>query len=247
GQAEKEFRAEVEAIGQVRHKNLVRLLGYCVEGTDRLLVYEYVNNGNLHQWLHNGKRKNSLGQLTWEGRLKIMIGTAKGLAYLHEGIEPKIVHRDIKSSNILIDDEFNPKISDFGLAKSMGGGTSHIVTTVMGTLGYVAPEHESSGFLNEKSDVYSFGVVLLETLTGREPIDVTGPAAEVHLVEWIKAMVGAKKSDQVVDPNLETRPSTSSLKRVLLTSLRCIDPNVDQRPTMSQVVRMLESQEYPVP
>ncbi|KAE8663690.1 putative receptor-like protein kinase [Hibiscus syriacus] len=115
GQAEKEFRVEVEAIGHVRHKNLVRLLGYCIEGVHRMLVYEYVNNGNLEQWLHGAMRQHST--LTWEVRMKVIRGTAKALAYLHEAIEPKVVHRDIKSSNILIDDNFNAKVSDFGLAK----------------------------------------------------------------------------------------------------------------------------------
>uniref|UniRef100_A0A7N0TF87 non-specific serine/threonine protein kinase n=1 Tax=Kalanchoe fedtschenkoi TaxID=63787 RepID=A0A7N0TF87_KALFE len=176
GQAEKEFRVEVEAIGHVRHKNLVRLLGYCIEGTHRLLVYEYVNNGNLEQWLHGAMRHH--GYLTWEARMKVLLGTAKALAYLHEAIEPKVVHRDIKSSNILIDDDFNAKISDFGLAKLLGAGTSHITTRVMGTFGYVAPEYANSGLLNEKSDVYSFGVVLLEAITGRDPVDYGRPANE---------------------------------------------------------------------
>ncbi|KAK4383303.1 putative receptor-like protein kinase [Sesamum angolense] len=182
GQAEKEFRVEVEAIGHVRHKNLVRLLGYCIEGTHRLLVYEYVNNGNLEQWLHGAMSHH--GHLTWEGRMKILLGTAKA---------------------------------------------------------YVAPEYASSGFLNEKSDVYSFGVVLVEAITGRDPVDDKKPG------DWLKMMVAAKRSEEVVDPNLETRPSTSALKRALLTALRCVDPNAEQRPAMSQVVRMLESEEYPIP
>ncbi|KAG8370592.1 hypothetical protein BUALT_Bualt14G0133100 [Buddleja alternifolia] len=245
GQAEKEFMVEVEAIGHVRHKNLVRLLGYCIEGTHRLLVYEYVNNGNLEQWLHGAMSHH--GHLTWEGRMKILLGTAKALAYLHEAIEPKVVHRDIKSSNILIDDDFNAKISDFGLAKLLGAGKSHIITRVMGTFGYVAPEYASSGFLNEKSDVYSFGVVLLEAITGRDPVDDSLPVPEKNLVDWLKIMVGSRRSMEVVDPNIETRPSTSALKRVLLTALRCVDPNTEQRPKMSQVVRMLESEEYPIP
>ncbi|GER28406.1 protein kinase superfamily protein [Striga asiatica] len=245
GQAEKEFRVEVEAIGHVRHKNLVRLLGYCVEGTHRLLVYEYVNNGNLEQWLHGGMAH--LGHLTWEGRMKILIGTAKALAYLHDAIEPKVVHRDIKASNILIDDDFNAKISDFGLAKLLGAGKSHIFTRVMGTFGYVAPEYASSGYLNEKSDVYSFGVLLLEAITGRDPVDDTRPVHEKNLVDWLKLMVGERRSEEVVDPNMKSRPPTSSLKRALLTALRCVDPNAEQRPTMSQVVRMLESEEYPIP
>uniref|UniRef100_A0A0E0R370 non-specific serine/threonine protein kinase n=1 Tax=Oryza rufipogon TaxID=4529 RepID=A0A0E0R370_ORYRU len=203
GQAEREFRVEVEAIGHVRHKNLVRLLGYCVEGT-------------------------------------------QSLAYLHEAIEPKVVHRDIKASNILIDDEFNAKISDFGLAKMLGAGKSHIATRVMGTFGYVAPEYANSGLLNEKSDVYSFGVVLLEAITGRDPIDYDRPTDEVNLVDWLKMMVAHRRSEEVVDPNLERRPSTKELKRALLTALRCIDLNAEKRPRMDQVVRMLDSNE-PIP
>ncbi|CAN1312967.1 Probable receptor-like protein kinase At5g18500 [Linum perenne] len=196
GQAEKEFRVEVEAIGHVRHKNLVRLLGYCIEGTHRMLVYEYVNNGNLEQWLHGAMRHH--GYLTWEARIKVLLGTAKALAYLHDAIEPKVVHRDIKSSNILIDDDFNAKVSDFGLAKLLGAGKSHVTT-------------------------------------------------RVNLVDWLKMMVGSRRSEEVVDPNIERRPSTRSLKRALLTALRCVDPDSEKRPKMGQVVRMLESEEYPIP
>ncbi|KAK1319930.1 putative receptor-like protein kinase [Acorus calamus] len=244
GQAEKEFRVEVEAIGHVRHKNLVRLLGYCVEGTQRMLVYEYVNNGNLEQWLHGAMRQR--GSLTWDARIKILTGTAKALAYLHEAIEPKVVHRDIKSSNILIDDEFDAKVSDFGLAKLLGAGKSHITTRVMGTFGYVAPEYANTGLLNEKSDIYSFGVLLLEAITGRDPVDYSRSAHEVNLVDWLKMMVGSRRSEEVVDPDIETRPSTRALKRALLTALRCVDPDSEKRPKMSQVVRMLESDD-PIP
>ncbi|MBA0733458.1 hypothetical protein Gogos_017476 [Gossypium gossypioides] len=188
GQADKDFRVEVEAIGHVRHKNLVRLLGYCIEGTQRMLVYEYVNNGNLEQWLRGDMCHK--GYLTWDARIKILLGTAKALAYLHEAIEPKVVHRDIKSSNILIDENFDAKISDFGLAKLLGDGKSHIATRVMGTFG---------------------------------------------------------RFEEVVDPNIETSPQTSALKRALLAALRCVDTDADKRPKMSQVARMLESEEYPVP
>ncbi|KAK4484505.1 hypothetical protein RD792_007088 [Penstemon davidsonii] len=243
GQAEKEFRVEVEAIGHVRHKNLVRLLGYCIEGVHRMLVYEYVNNGNLEQWLHGAMRQ--YGTLTWEARMKVLLGTAKALAYLHEAIEPKVIHRDIKSSNILIDDEFNAKVSDFGLAKLLDSGESHITTRVMGTFGYVAPEYANTGLLNEKSDVYSFGVLLLEAVTGRDPVDYGRPANEVNLVEWLKMMVGNRKAEEVVDPNLEVRPTTRALKRALLVALRCVDPESEKRPKMSQVVRMLENEEFP--
>jgi serine/threonine protein kinase len=210
-----------------------------------MLVYEYVNNGNLEQWLRGDNQNHEY--LTWEARLKILIGTAKALAYLHEAIEPKVVHRDIKSSNILIDDKFNSKISDFGLAKLLGADKSFITTRVMGTFGYVAPEYANSGLLNEKSDVYSFGVVLLEAITGRYPVDYARPPPEVHLVEWLKMMVQQGRSEEGIDPNLNTKPSTSALKRTLLTALRCVDPMSEKRPRMSQVARMLESEEYPIP
>ncbi|XP_021724590.1 probable receptor-like protein kinase At2g42960 [Chenopodium quinoa] len=243
GQAEKEFRVEVEAIGHVRHKNLVRLLGYCIEGVHRMLVYEYVNNGNLEQWIHGAMRHH--GTLTWEARIKVLLGTAKALAYLHESIEPKVVHRDIKSSNILIDTDFNAKVSDFGLAKLLDSGESHITTRVMGTFGYVAPEYANSGLLNEKSDIYSFGVLLLEAITARDPVDYSRPANEVNLVEWLKVMVGTRRAEEVVDPNLEVKPTTRALKRALLVALRCIDPDPEKRPRMSQVVRMLDADEVP--
>lgn len=244
GQAEKEFRVEVEAIGRVRHKNLVRLLGYCVEGTHRILVYEYVNNGNLEQWLHGAMRQ--WGFLTWEARMKIIFGTAKALAYLHEALEPKVVHRDIKSSNILIDHEFNAKVSDFGLAKLLGSGKSHVTTRVMGTFGYVAPEYANTGLLNERSDVYSFGVLLLEAITGREPVDYGRPAGEVNLVDWLKMMVGNRRSEEVLDPNMEVKPSTRALKKALLVALRCVDPDAEKRPKMGQVVHMHEADELPL-
>ncbi|WOH13112.1 hypothetical protein DCAR_0832621 [Daucus carota subsp. sativus] len=245
GQAEKDFKVEVEAIGNVRHKNLVRLLGYCIEGTQRMLVYEFVSNGTLDQWLHGDMSHQ--GYLTWEARMKVVLGTAKALAYLHEAIEPKIVHRDIKSGNILLDDDFNAKISDFGLAKLLGAGESHITTRVMGTYGYVAPEYANSGLLNEKSDVYSFGVVLLEAITGRDPVDHGRPADEVNMVDWLKSMVANRRSEEVADPTMETKPPRTALKRALLVALRCVDPDSETRPSMSKVVRMLESDEYPLP
>ncbi|KAK1397207.1 Receptor-like kinase lip2 [Heracleum sosnowskyi] len=243
GQAEREFRVEVEAIGHVRHKNLVRLLGYCVEGVHRMLVYEYMNNGNLEQWLHGAMREH--GSFTWEARMKVLLGTAKALAYLHEAIEPKVIHRDIKSSNILIDHEFNSKVSDFGLAKLLDSGESHVTTRVMGTFGYVAPEYANTGLLNEKSDIYSFGVLLLEAITGRDPVDYSRPANEVNLVEWLKMMVGDRRAEEVLDPNLENKPPTRALKCALLVALRCVDPDSQKRPKMSQVVRMLEADDFP--
>ncbi|CAM8951643.1 unnamed protein product [Rhodiola kirilowii] len=244
GQAEKEFRVEVEAIGHVRHKNLVRLLGYCIEGVHRMLVYEYVSNGNLEQWLHG--TSNEKGSLTWEARMKIVTGIARALAYLHESIEPIVIHRDIKAGNILIDKDFNGKLSDFGLAKLLDSGESHINTRVMGTFGYVAPEYANSGLLNEKSDIYSFGVLFLEVITGRDPVDYTRPANEVNLVEWFKMMVASRRAEEVVDPILLVKPATRALKRALLVALRCVDPDSEKRPKMSRVVQMLEADEVPI-
>ncbi|PSS26048.1 Receptor-like serine/threonine-protein kinase [Actinidia chinensis var. chinensis] len=243
GQAEKEFKVEVEAIGKVRHKNLVGLLGYCAEGARRLLVYEYMDNGNLEQWLHGDV--GPVSPLTWDIRMKIVVGTAKGLAYLHEGLEPKVVHRDVKSSNILLDRKWNPKVSDFGLAKLLEPEKSHVTTRVMGTFGYVSPEYASTGMLNEWSDVFSFGVLLMEIVTGRNPVDYSRPPGEMNLVDWFKGMVASRRGEEVVDPLIQVQPAPRALKRVLLVCLRCIDLDVKKRPKMGQIVHMLEADEFP--
>ncbi|KAL7083206.1 hypothetical protein ACP275_14G147400 [Erythranthe tilingii] len=241
GQAEKEFKVEVEAIGRVRHKNLVRLLGYCVEGAYRMLVYEYVDNGNLDQWLHGDVGE--VSPLTWEIRMNIIIGTAKGLAYLHEGLEPKVVHRDIKTSNILLDRQWHPKLSDFGLAKLLNSDNSYVTTRVMGTFGYVAPEYACTGMLNEKSDIYSFGILIMEIITGRSPVDYSRPKGEVNLVDWLKTMVGNRKSEEVIDPKITEKPASKALKRLILVALRCVDPDAQKRPKMGHVIHMLESED----
>ncbi|KAK9103711.1 hypothetical protein Sjap_020965 [Stephania japonica] len=243
GQAEKEFRVEVEAIGRVRHKNLVRLLGYCMEGAYRMLVYEYIDNGNLEQWLHGDV--GLVSPLTWEIRMNIILGTAKGLAYLHEGLEPKVVHRDVKSSNILLDRQWNPKVSDFGLAKLLFSERSYVTTRVMGTYGYVAPEYASTGMLNEKSDIYSFGILIMEIISGRNPVDHSRPPGEVNLVDWLKSLVGERKSEQVVDPKLLEMPPSKELKRILLVALKCVDPDATKRPKMGHVIHMLEADASP--
>ncbi|XP_066388684.1 probable serine/threonine-protein kinase At1g01540 [Miscanthus floridulus] len=238
GQAEKNFRMEVHTIGRVRHKNLVSLLGYCSEGACRMLVYQYIENSNLDRWLHHDDSE--ISPLTWDIRMRILLGTAKGLAYLHEGLEPKIVHRDIKSSNILLDRQWNAKVSDFGLAKLLCSERSYVTTRVMGTFGYVAPEYAKTGMLNERSDVYSFGVLVMEVITGRTPVDYTRPTHEVNLVEWLKRMVAERRVEEVLDPRLPERPPSKALKRAVLAALRCVDPDGSQRPTMPHVVHMLE-------
>ncbi|RWW78426.1 hypothetical protein BHE74_00013359, partial [Ensete ventricosum] len=243
GQAEKEFKVEVEAIGRVRHKNLVRLLGYCAEGEHRMLVYEYIDNGNLEQWLHGDVGPSS--PLTWDIRMNIIIGTAKGLLYLHEGLEPKVVHRDIKSSNILLDKQWIPKVSDFGLAKLLGSGRTYVTTRVMGTFGYVAPEYASTGMLNESSDIYSFGILIMEIISGRSPVDYSRPPGEVNLVDWLKTMVSNRNSEGVLDPKIPEKPSSRALKRTLLVALRCVDPDSRKRPKMGHIIHMLEVDDFP--
>ncbi|PIA52632.1 hypothetical protein AQUCO_01000482v1 [Aquilegia coerulea] len=243
GQAEKEFKVEVEAIGKVRHKNLVSLIGYCAEGTRRMLVYEYVDNGNLEQWLHSDLAH--ISPLTWDTRMKISIGTAKGIAYLHEGLEPKVIHRDIKSSNILLDKRWNARVSDFGLAKLLGSDASYVTTRVMGTFGCVAPEYASTGMLREGSDVYSFGVLLMEIISGRSPVDYTRPPGEVNMVDWFKGMVASRRGEEVLDPLIKVLPSSRALKRALLVCLRCLDLDASKRPKMGQVVHMLEGDDFP--
>ncbi|XP_057494969.1 probable receptor-like serine/threonine-protein kinase At4g34500 [Actinidia eriantha] len=243
GEAEKEFKVEVEAIGKVRHKNLVGLIGYCAEGAKRLLVYEYVDNGNLEQWLHGDV--GPISPLTWDIRMRIAVGTAKGLAYLHEGLEPKVVHRDVKSSNILLDGRWNAKVSDFGLAKLLAPEKSYVTTRVMGTFGYVSPEYANTGMLNERSDVYSFGILLMEIITGRNPVDYSRPPREMNLVDWFKGMVASRRGEEVLDPLIQGQPSPRALKRVLLVCLRCIDLNANKRPKMGQIVHMLEADEFP--
>ncbi|KAE8655662.1 Proline-rich receptor-like protein kinase PERK15 [Hibiscus syriacus] len=167
GQGEREFQAEVDIISRVHHRHLVSLVGYCIVGVQRLLVYDFVPNDTLEFHLHGKDRP----VMNWSTRMKIALGAAKGLAYLHEDCKPKIIHRDIKAANILLDESFEARLADFGLAKYSLDTDTHVSTRVMGTFGYMAPEYASSGKLTEKSDVFSFGVVLLEMITGYRPVD----------------------------------------------------------------------------
>ncbi|WCJ36717.1 Protein kinase superfamily protein [Euphorbia peplus] len=230
------FLAQVETMGHVRHKNLVKMLGFCMEGDYGLLVNEYVDNGNLHQWLH-GCREH-LSPLTWSIRMNIIHGVAKGLAYLHEDIEPKIVHQNLRSQNILLDRQWNPKISDFGIVNLFSPERSHIAARLMGTSGYLSQEYARDGVMNERSDVYSFGILVMEIICGKIPSDHNHP--HVYLVDWVKSMVASKKSMHVADPKLPGMPSSKELKRILLVAFRCVDPDINHRPTMGDVIKMLE-------
>ncbi|KAF5799866.1 putative protein kinase RLK-Pelle-PERK-1 family [Helianthus annuus] len=241
GQGEREFRAEVEIIGRVHHRHLVSLVGYCISDHQRLLVYQYVPNNTLHYHLHGEGRP----VMDWATRIRVAAGAARGLAYLHEDCHPRIIHRDIKSSNILLDDNFDAQVADFGLAKIAIDSNTHVTTRVMGTFGYLAPEYASSGKLTEKSDVYSFGVVLLELITGRKPVDASRPLGDVSLVEWARPLINrALETDdfeELVDPRLGKNYVQVEMFRMIEAAAACIRHLAPKRPRMSQVVRALDS------
>ncbi|KAM7504800.1 hypothetical protein LguiB_003704 [Lonicera macranthoides] len=233
-----EFRVEVESLRCIRHKNLVKLLGYCIGGSYRLLVYEYMENESLQQWLHG--YVGQVSPLTWNIRVNIIIGTAKGLAYLHEDSEPVIVHEHIKSSNILLDSQWNPKMSDFATAKLFSPGESNGMADPKGMSGYIAPEYAYTGTFDEKSDVYSFGILIMEIISGKPPMGCFGAEIEEYLIDWLKSMVTNQNFDQVVDPKMPDVPSLKELKRIILIALRCVDMYVENRPKMGDVIHMLE-------
>ena len=240
GQGEREFQAEVEIISRVHHRHLVSLVGYCIANQQRLLVYEFVPNGTLEFHLH-GK-----GQpvLDWAIRLRIAVGSAKGLAYLHEDCLPRIIHRDIKAANILVDNKFEAMVADFGLAKLTSDNFTHVSTRVMGTFGYLAPEYASSGKLTEKSDVFSFGVMLLELITGRRPVDTTNRLMEDSLVDWARPLLTKALDDgnfdELVDPRLEGNYNSNELSCMATCAAASIRHSARRRPKMSQIVRALE-------
>ncbi|KAM2407336.1 hypothetical protein ACFX1X_026533 [Malus domestica] len=240
GQGEREFQAEVEIISRVHHRHLVSLVGYCMTGSERLLVYEFVPNNTMEFHLHGKGRPT----MEWSTRLKIALGSAKGLAYLHEDCHPKIIHRDIKAANILLDFKFEAKVADFGLAKLSSDLNTHVSTRVMGTFGYLAPEYASSGKLTDKSDVFSFGVMLLELITGRRPVDASQTYVEDSLVEWARPVLTRaleeRNFDGLVDPKLQNSYDPNEMARMVACAAACIRHSARRRPRMSQVVRALE-------
>ncbi|XP_039778994.1 proline-rich receptor-like protein kinase PERK13 [Panicum virgatum] len=243
GQGDKEFRAEVDIISRIHHRHLVTLAGCCVTANHRLLVYEFVPNKTLEHHLH-GK---GLPVMDWHKRMKIAIGAARGLTYLHEDCHPRIIHRDIKSANILLDDAFEAKVADFGLAKLTNDSLTHISTRVMGTFGYMAPEYASSGKLTDRSDVFSFGVVLLELITGRKPVDASQPLGEESLVEWARTLlVDALDTGDfgaIADPALEGRFPRAEMRRMVEAAAACVRHSAAKRPRMVQVWRSLDVDE----
>ncbi|KAI5558770.1 hypothetical protein POPTR_017G077300v4 [Populus trichocarpa] len=237
-QGHKEWLAEVSFLGNLLHKNLVKLVGYCIEDDQRLLVYEFMPRGSLENHLF---RKGSL-PLPWSIRMKIALGAAQGLAFLHEEADRPVIYRDFKTSNILLDADYNSKLSDFGLAKDApDGGKTHVSTRVMGTYGYAAPEYVMTGHLTSKSDVYSFGVVLLEMLTGRRSMDKNRPNGEHNLVEWARPHFGDKRRFyRILDPRLEGHFSIKGAQKAIQLAAQCLSRDPKSRPRMSEVVEALK-------
>ncbi|XP_039164640.1 proline-rich receptor-like protein kinase PERK1 isoform X3 [Eucalyptus grandis] len=258
-QGEREFLTEVEIISRVHHKHVVSLVGYCTTGSERILVYELVPNKTLAFHLHGNPVSQQLASkpweseskthdystpgeeqptLNWPSRLKIALGAAEGLAYLHEGCDPIIIHRDIKAANILVDLEFKAKIADFGLAKFTPDANSHVSNNVKGTIGYLDPEYLSSGNSTEKSDVFSFGVVLLELITGRRAMNMG-----VSLVNSVRPQLTRYledgKFDSLVDPGLQNYDRVE-MARMVRCAAACVLPSGECRPKMSKIVRALE-------
>ncbi|GKU96210.1 hypothetical protein SLEP1_g9473 [Rubroshorea leprosula] len=238
-QGNREFLVEVLMLSLLHHPNLVNLIGYCADGDQRLLVYEFMPLGSLEDHLHDLPPDKE--PLDWNTRMKIAAGAAKGLEYLHDKANPPVIYRDFKSSNILLDEGFEPKLSDFGLAK-LGpvGDKSHVSTRVMGTYGYCAPEYAMTGQLTVKSDVYSFGVVLLELITGRKAIDSTRPHGEQNLVTWARPVFNDRRRfSRLADPRLQGRFPMRGLYQALAVASMCIQEQASIRPLIGDVVTAL--------
>uniref|UniRef100_A0A1D1Z5B2 Receptor-like serine/threonine-protein kinase ALE2 n=1 Tax=Anthurium amnicola TaxID=1678845 RepID=A0A1D1Z5B2_9ARAE len=236
---DREFIAEVEMLSRLHHRNLVKLIGICIEEQKRCLVYELARNGSVESHLHGADKKRV--PLGWDARLKIALGAARGLAYLHEDSNPRVIHRDFKASNVVLEDDFTPKVSDFGLAREASEGSQHISTRVMGTFGYVAPEYAMTGHLLVKSDVYSYGVMLLELLSGRKPVDYTQPRGQENLVTWARPLLTSREGlEQLVDPCLSGSYDFDNMAKVAAIASMCVHPEVSQRPFMGEVVQALK-------
>lgn len=231
------FERELEAMGDIKHRNIVTLYGYYPAPNYNLLIYELMPNGSLDTLLH-GKTMDTV--LSWDARYKIAVSAARGISYLHHDCIPHIIHRDIKCSNILLDENMDARVSDFGLATLMEQDKTHVSTLVAGTFGYLAPEYFDTGRATTKGDVYSFGVVLLELLTGRKPTDEAFIEEGTKLVTWVKGVVQEKKEEYYLDKRLECHP-TSEINRAFSIALMCLETEPSKRPNMLEVLKMLEN------
>lgn len=239
-QGSKEFLVEVLMLSLLHHPNLVDLVGFCAEGEQRLLVYELLPLGSLEYHLHD--LPPDMQPLDWNTRMKIAAGIAEGLDYLHNQADPPVIHRDLKSSNILLGEGFHPKLSDFGLAKfGPPRDKSHVSTRVMGTQGYCAPEYYDTGKLTTKSDIYCFGIVLLEIITGRRAVDTTEELGKQTLLEWARPLLKDRKNlRQLADQKLQDQFSDSVLRRAIDIALMCLQDNPQSRPSMQDLVSAMK-------
>ncbi|OEL30942.1 Tyrosine-sulfated glycopeptide receptor 1 [Dichanthelium oligosanthes] len=235
---DREFCAEVDALSMAQHENLVPLWGYCIQGKSRFLIYSYMENGSLDDWLHN-REDDASSFLDWPRRLKIAQGASRGLSYIHDVCKPHIVHRDIKCSNILLDKEFKAYVADFGLSRLILPNKTHVTTELVGTLGYIPHEYGQGWVATLRGDMYSFGVVLLELLTGQRPVPVSSKSKE--LVPWVHEMRSKGKQIEVLDPALRGIGYEEQMLKVLEAACQCVNQNPSMRPTIQEVVSCLES------
>ncbi|XP_039159454.1 receptor-like protein kinase At3g21340 [Eucalyptus grandis] len=250
-QGDREFQAEEKQLMIVHHGNLVSLHGYCDHSKNKALVYEYMANGNLQQHLHGDKPV-----LTWKQRLHIIVDVAKGLEYLHNGCNPPIIHRDLKATNILLNEEMQAKISDFGLSRTFTAETdahvstrastpgyldpdTHVSTRDVGTLGYLDPEYHSTKSLNKKSDVFTLGIILLELITGH-PAMMTKQEGNVHILDWANSLIESKNLQKIMDPKLKGEYDSTSAWKAIRVPESCTKPTGDQRPDIDHVLAELK-------
>ncbi|GAB2295472.1 hypothetical protein Dimus_029638 [Dionaea muscipula] len=241
--SDSEFAAQVSIVSRLKNEHFTELIGYCLDDNNRILVYQFATKGSLHDVLHG--RKGVQGAepgpvLTWAQRVRIAYGAARGLEYLHEKVQPSIVHRDVRSSNVLLFDDFSSKIADFNLSASSDTAARLHSTRVLGTFGYHAPEYAMTGQITQKSDVYSFGVVLLELLTGRKPVDHTMPKGQQSLVTWATPRLSEDKVKQCVDPKLNEDYPPKAVAKMAAVAALCVQYEADFRPNMTIVVKALQ-------
>ncbi|XP_078154605.1 protein kinase superfamily protein [Carex rostrata] len=241
----RQFRAEITTLGRLRHPNLARILGFCSSDHDRLLIYEYLEQGSLDSWLHDDdlEMNCSISLLTWPVRVKIVKGVAAGLKFLHDECQPPVIHRDIKASNVLLDGDFQARICDFGLARHMDGSRSHVSTQSAGTLGYMAPELRDGMVATAKADVYSFGVLMLEIASKRRPSwpvrEQGGP--EVTLIRWARKRIEEGRLKEILDQRMEVgEETTGEVEGFMAVAYKCTEESARKRPSMGDVVFLLD-------
>ncbi|KAL6899562.1 hypothetical protein ACP4OV_006220 [Aristida adscensionis] len=239
GQMEREFKAEVETLSKAQHPNLVLLQGYCRIGNDRLLIYSFMENGSLDHWLH--EKPDGPSRLAWHRRLQIAKGAARGLAYLHLSCQPHILHRDIKSSNILLDENYEAHLADFGLARLICPYATHVTTDLVGTLGYIPPEYGQSSVATFKGDVYSFGIVLLELLTGKRPVDMCKPKGARELVSWVMHMKEQNREADILDRAMYDKKFEMQMTQMIGIACLCVSDSPKMRPLTDQLVQWLDN------